>query len=91
MSRAIRRKAEGAAVLAAKLRRKAEGAAVLAAMLVVAIAASLAAQVFERHQLAVRTIETAWMPLRFDGSSEQQAIGRGLCFVWMHEPRPSTI
>ena len=57
MSRAIRRKAEGAAVLAAKLRRKAEGAAVLAAMLVVAIAASLAAQVFERQQLAVRTIE----------------------------------
>ncbi|MFZ9466128.1 MAG: general secretion pathway protein GspK [Betaproteobacteria bacterium] len=39
------------------MRRKAEGAAVLAAMLVVAIAASLAAQVFERQQLAVRTIE----------------------------------
>jgi general secretion pathway protein K len=37
--------------------QKAEGAAVLAAMLVVAIAASLAAQVFERQQLAVRTIE----------------------------------
>jgi general secretion pathway protein K len=37
--------------------RKAEGAAVLAAMLVVAIAASLAAQVFERQQLSVRTIE----------------------------------
>ena len=39
------------------MRRKAEGAAVLAAMLVVAFAASLAAQVFERQQLAVRTIE----------------------------------
>ena len=39
------------------MRRKAEGAAVLAAMLVVAIAASLAVQVFERQQLAVRTIE----------------------------------
>jgi len=38
------------------MRRKAEGAAVLAAMLVVAIAASLAAQVFERQQ-PVRTIE----------------------------------
>ncbi|NCY19689.1 MAG: hypothetical protein EBX28_08945 [Betaproteobacteria bacterium] len=33
------------------------GAAVIAAMLVVAIAASLAAQVFERQQLSVRSIE----------------------------------
>lgn len=37
--------------------RKQRGAAVIAAMLVVAIAASLAAQVFERQQLAVRSIE----------------------------------
>ena len=42
---------------AGKARREERGAAVVAAMLVVAIAAIMAAQLFERQQLAVRSVE----------------------------------